>query len=99
ATGTSCPESTGLPPAPSCYNSFMRILVTGGAGYIGSHTVKLPLARGHDVRVLDNLVDAHRAAVPADRLTVADLADAPAVDQLLLSHRSEAAVPLAPPHA
>jgi UDP-glucose 4-epimerase len=70
----------------------MRILVTGGAGYIGSHTVKLLLARGHDVRVLDNLVYGHRAAVPADRLTVADLADAPAVDQLLLSHRTEAVV-------
>jgi len=70
----------------------MRILVTGGAGYIGSHTVKLLLARGHDVRVLDNLVYGHRAAVPADRLTVADLADAPAVDQLFLSHRTEAVV-------
>jgi UDP-glucose 4-epimerase len=70
----------------------MRILVTGGAGYIGSHTVKLLLARGHDVRVLDNLVFGHRAAVPADRLTVADLADAPAVDHLLLTHRIEAVV-------
>jgi len=70
----------------------MRILVTGGAGYIGSHTVKLLLARGHDVRVLDNLTHGHRAAVPADRLTVADLADAPAVDHLLLTHRTEAVV-------
>jgi UDP-glucose 4-epimerase len=70
----------------------MRILVTGGAGYIGSHTVKLLLARGHDVRCLDSLVYGHRAAVPADRLTVADLADAPAVDHLLLSHRTEAVV-------
>jgi UDP-glucose-4-epimerase GalE len=70
----------------------MRILVTGGAGYIGSHTVKLLLARGHDVRVLDNLVFGHRAAVPADRLTVADLADIPAVDHILLTHRIEAVV-------
>ena len=48
----------------------MRILVTGGAGYIGSHTVKLLLSRGHDVTVLDSLVFGHRAAVPADRLVV-----------------------------
>jgi UDP-glucose 4-epimerase len=70
----------------------MRILVTGGAGYIGSHTVKLLVARGHDVRVLDNLALGHRAAVPAERLTVADLADTPAVDHLLLTHRIEAVV-------
>src|SRR5262245_59267624 len=70
----------------------MRILVTGGAGYIGSHTVKLLLAHGHDVHVLDNLSAGHRAAVPADRLTVADLADTAAVDHALLAHRIEAVV-------
>ena len=40
----------------------MRILVTGGAGYIGSHAVRLFLARGHDVWVYDNLSQGHRAA-------------------------------------
>ena len=49
----------------------MRILVTGGAGYIGSHTVKLLLARGHDVRVSTTSSYGHRAAVPAERLIVA----------------------------
>ena len=40
----------------------MRILVTGGAGYIGSHAVRLFLTRGHDVWVYDNLSMGHRAA-------------------------------------
>ena len=56
----------------------MRILVTGGAGYIGSHAVRLFLARGHDVWVYDNLSLGHRAAVPAERLIVGDLAEAAA---------------------
>jgi UDP-glucose 4-epimerase len=41
----------------------MRVLVTGGAGYIGSHAVKALLASGHEVTVLDNLSHGHREAV------------------------------------
>src|SRR5207302_320721 len=70
----------------------MRILVTGGAGYIGSHTVRLLLARGHDVWVYDNLSEGHRAAVPADRLVVGDLCDVPQVDQLVMDRRIEAVI-------
>jgi len=70
----------------------MRILVTGGAGYIGSHAVKLLLARGHDVWVYDSLVHGHRSAVPADRLIVGDLRDADILDHALLIHRIEAVV-------
>jgi UDP-glucose 4-epimerase len=43
-----------------------RILVTGGAGYIGSHTVRHLLEAGFDVTVLDNLSAGHRAAVPVE---------------------------------
>lgn len=44
----------------------MRILVTGGAGFIGSHVVEAYLAAGHEVRVIDNLATGRRANVPRD---------------------------------
>ena len=43
-----------------------RILVTGGAGYVGSVSVEALLAAGHEVVVLDDLTTGHRAAVPAE---------------------------------
>jgi UDP-glucose 4-epimerase len=43
----------------------MNICVIGGAGYIGSHAVKLLVERGHDVTCIDNLSNGHRAAVHA----------------------------------
>jgi UDP-glucose-4-epimerase GalE len=70
----------------------MRILITGGAGYIGSDAVRLFLARGHDVWVYDNLSMGHRAAVPAERLIVGDLADMDHLDQEILVRRIEAVV-------
>jgi UDP-glucose 4-epimerase len=70
----------------------MRILVTGGAGYIGSHAVRLFLSRGHDVWVYDNLSQGHRKAVPVDRLIVGDLDEIPKLDHTLLINRIEAVV-------
>jgi UDP-glucose 4-epimerase len=70
----------------------MRILVTGGAGYIGSHAVRLFLAQGHDVWVYDNLCLGHRKAVPAERLVIGDLAEPARLDHALLIHRIEAVV-------
>jgi UDP-glucose 4-epimerase len=62
----------------------MKLLVTGGAGYIGSIVAGQLLAAGHDVVVLDSLERGHRAAVPADaRLIVADLRDLDAVERAL----------------
>ena len=58
----------------------MKLLVTGGAGYIGSIVARMLLDAGHEVVVLDNLERGHREAVAAEaRLVVADLCDADAV--------------------
>lgn len=57
-----------------------RYLVTGGAGYVGSHCVALLVRTGAEVVVLDNLRQGHRAAVPAGvRLVEADVSDADGV--------------------
>ncbi len=70
----------------------MRILVTGGAGYIGSHAARLFSQRGHEVWVYDNLAHGHREAVPAERLVVGDLQDIHHLDQVILGKRIEAVV-------
>jgi UDP-glucose 4-epimerase len=62
----------------------MKLLVTGGAGYIGSIVARELLAAGHDVVVLDNLERGHREAVPdGATLVVADLIDRQAVEQVV----------------
>ncbi len=53
----------------------MNILVTGGAGYIGSHAVRMLIRAGHEVWVYDNLSLGHRSSVPAERLIEGELAD------------------------
>jgi UDP-glucose 4-epimerase len=70
----------------------MRILVVGGAGYIGGFTVHRLLARGHSVVVYDNLSAGHRQAVPLELLRVGDLADTDRLDHLFTTERIEAVV-------
>lgn len=70
----------------------MHILVTGGAGYIGSHTLKLLLAHGHEAWAYDNLSNGHGEAVPASRLIYGDLKDVDRLDHALIIHRIEAVV-------
>ena len=61
-----------------------RFLVTGGAGYVGSHLVAALLDRGDAVTVIDNLRTGHTAAVPKDAtLVTADLADGNTLDNVL----------------
>ncbi len=68
----------------------MNVLVVGGAGYIGSHCVRMLSAAGHRPVVLDNLVYGHRAAV-ADAVTlhVADLGDESAVIEVLRREKTD----------
>ena len=62
----------------------MKLLVTGGAGYIGSVVANQLLERGHEVVVLDDLSRGHRAAIPADaRFIEVGLADAEATRDAL----------------
>jgi UDP-glucose 4-epimerase len=69
----------------------MNILVTGGAGYIGSVTTQALLERGHGVVVLDNLETGHREAVhPRAAFVLADIRDRNAVAQALRDHQIEA---------
>jgi UDP-glucose 4-epimerase len=68
-----------------------KILVTGGAGYVGSVSVEAFLAAGHDLVVLDDLTTGHRAAVPAGAsLVVGSYGDRPAVETLLRDEGIEA---------
>ncbi|PCJ61031.1 MAG: UDP-glucose 4-epimerase GalE [Rhodospirillaceae bacterium] len=70
----------------------MRILVTGGAGYIGSHTVLELAGAGHDLVVVDNLSAGHAWAVLAGKLVIADLADDMAMEALFKEHAFDAVV-------
>ena len=68
----------------------MRILVTGGAGYIGSHAVKALGKAGHEICVFDNLSTGHEWAVLSGKLVRGDLEDCSAIDQVIRNFRPEA---------
>jgi UDP-glucose 4-epimerase len=62
----------------------LRILVTGGAGYVGGTVAQLMLDQGHQVVIYDNLCHAHRSMIPAEAEFVeGDLADRAAMEKLL----------------
>lgn len=78
----------------------MRVLITGGAGYIGSHTLLEVLLAGHDVHVVDNFVNASPEALVRTRelagrdfgLTEADVRDKPAMAKVVAEFRPEAVI-------
>ncbi len=67
-----------------------KVLVVGGAGYIGSHVVKALVETGRDVVVLDNLSTGYRWAVENATLVVGDLADGDCLARLFAEHRFDA---------
>ncbi|KAI4452919.1 pinoresinol reductase-related [Holotrichia oblita] len=70
----------------------MSILVPGGAGYIGSHTVAELLDKGEDVIVLDNLQKGHKKAVLGGKLLVGDLRDDEFLDNVFRTNDIEAVI-------
>jgi UDP-arabinose 4-epimerase len=70
----------------------MRVLVTGGAGYVGSHTAKVLARAGFEPIVLDDLSAGHRWAVKWGPLVEGDLGDSALIREVIKSHRIQAVV-------
>ncbi len=70
----------------------MKILVTGGAGYIGSHTVDLLVRMEHEVVVYDNLSTGDTSLVIGGQLIVGDLSDVTQLESLFAQHTFEAVI-------
>ena len=63
------------------------ILVTGGAGYIGSHVVNLLLDKGYKVLVIDNLITGNKKLVPKKaKLKICDISDVEKVSEILKAY-------------
>src|SRR5205807_7158482 len=80
--------------SPRCFvpeaGDAMKVVVTGGAGYIGATTVQALLESGHEVVVYDNLTKGHSQAVPLRaRLVRGEIDDRPALDALFQDYRPE----------
>lgn len=74
----------------------MKILVCGGAGYIGSHTVYELIEQGHDVVVVDNLCKGHKSAVHKDaNLYIGDLRDSEFLDKVFAENKIDAVIDFA----
>lgn len=68
----------------------MKIVLTGGAGYIGSACLRWLLRHGHDPIAFDNLSEGNRGAVPEGRLVIGDILDTERLAAVLREHRAEA---------
>lgn len=68
----------------------MRLLITGGAGYIGSHVVKALATKGHDLTIYDNLSTGFKAAITAGELIEGDLSDVAKLDKLFEQKKFDA---------
>lgn len=73
----------------------MSVLVCGGAGYIGSHTVAELLDRGEDVVVVDNLQKGHKEAVLGGKVLIGDLRDGDFLDEVFTQNKIESVIQFA----
>lgn len=64
----------------------MPILITGGAGYIGSHTVKYFQKQNEEIIVVDNLQSGHEAAIEVDHLYKIDIRDKGELGKVFKNH-------------
>ena len=62
----------------------MSILIIGGAGYIGSHTVKYFLEQNEDIIVVDNLLTGHKEAILTDKFYNCDIRDKENLDKVFI---------------
>jgi UDP-glucose-4-epimerase GalE len=67
-----------------------RILITGGAGYVGSHCAKALATAGHESIVFDSLLFGHREFVRWGKFVEGDIRDVPALDEVFATHRIDA---------
>ena len=73
----------------------MNVLLTGGAGYIGSHLIRTLQAAGHECVVVDNLSNGHKAAAGGARLLVFELGDGERLRAVLRDNKIELVIHLA----
>ena len=69
-----------------------KILVTGGAGYIGSHTCKLLAEHGYEPLTIDNLINGHKWAVKWGKLIFGDICDSALLDTIFERHQPSAVI-------
>jgi UDP-glucose 4-epimerase len=81
-----------VPGNPGSIRGNMKIFITGGAGYIGSHVVKLLGDQGCDIVVFDNLSTGHDWAVLSGKLFQGDLENKAVIDEVLKSFKPDAVI-------
>jgi UDP-glucose 4-epimerase len=70
----------------------MKVLVTGGAGYIGSHTIKELLAKNYEVLTYDNLSNGHKAAILDGEFVLGDLSDVKKLDKTFKNFKPDTVI-------
>ena len=70
-----------------------NVLITGGAGYIGSHMVKIAYQAGHDVITIDNLSTGHKDSVLHGKFEFCDINHSDELNRIFKRHKPDAVMP------